>query len=129
MVESPNGPGRTVMAAWPDSLRAAALVNIQVTRRPEAISYEEVRSPVPFATLSVPTARARLRRQGYRTTSISMDFVSGNGFVQNLGGVAADESIMVTMAQAWDSRAAGAPGKRAQEVLAKCLPRTKFPAY
>jgi hypothetical protein len=100
-----------------------------MTRRPEAISYEEVRSPVPFATLSVPTARARLRRQGYRTTSISMDFVSGNGFVQNLGGVAADESIMVTMAQAWDSRAAGAPGKRAQEVLAKCLPRTKFPAY
>lgn len=129
ILQSPGGPGRTVVAFWPDSVGTRTLVNITVTRRPEAISYDEVRSPVPFRTPSVPTARAQLGRQGYRTTSISIDFVTGISFVRNLGGVAPDESIAVTMAQLWDNRAAGAPGRRAQEVLQRCLPRTKFPSY
>ncbi|MHB0950255.1 MAG: hypothetical protein ACYC3Q_10050 [Gemmatimonadaceae bacterium] len=58
-----------------------------------------------------------------------MDFVTGTSFVQNLGGAGPDESIMVTMAQAWENLAVGAPGKRAEEILAKCLPKATFPAY
>lgn len=58
VVAGRNGPGRIVIAAWPDILDATSLVHIDVTRRPEAIRYDEVRSPVPFRTISVPTARA-----------------------------------------------------------------------
>ena len=114
--------------SYPDSMHAESAVIVTTDAAGRLARYSEKRGGVTLRVkpgVSVQAALKDLKEQRLRTRSsaIEIDFTTRRVLVANYAGKQPDQAAIFSLADARAHAKLGAPGLRAEGILARCSPR------
>ena len=123
---SPTGGGRLVTMSYPDRATARAQVAVVVDGAGRAVQSSERRGLVvvhgrPDASPEERQRTFAAANRATRSTTITLDFATGQAMLANTGGGRKDEMVLGRVPDVLDRPALGRPGERVHDVLLRCL--------
>jgi hypothetical protein len=124
---SPTGSGRLVTMSFPDRATARAQIAVVVDKAGRAVQSSERRGlvVVPGRPGATPEERQRAlaaANRATRSTTITLDFATGQAMLANTGGGRKDEMVIGRVPDVLARATLGRPGERVHNVLLRCLP-------